>query len=114
MAGQQSANCGESAEPSPVVRRGEVELRSDRNDTGRVHLTLAAVVMPLDLLDADRLGDARNLIEIAHIVRQIREFVDVPPVAFEVRVIDGIEAYQSTKQPPVGLRNRIANQIAVL
>ena len=96
------------------MRRSEVELRSDGNDTGWIHLSLAAVVVPLDLLDADGLRNARDLIEIAHIVRQIREFIDVPPVALEVRVIDGIEAYQSAKQPPVGFRDRVSNKVAVL
>ena len=31
-----------SAEPFPVMRRGEAELRSDRHDAGRVHLALVA------------------------------------------------------------------------
>ena len=41
-------------EPRAVVRRGEIELRPDRHDAGRVHLALAAVIVPLDLLAGSR------------------------------------------------------------
>ena len=59
--------------PRAIVRRGKVELRPDRHDAGRVHLALAAVIVPLDLLEADGLGDARHLIKIAQIIRQVRD-----------------------------------------
>src|SRR5262249_58280107 len=68
----------------------------------------------VDVLDIRGLGHARHLIEIADVVRQIWELGDSPPVALEVRVIDSIETYQSAEQPPVGLRDRVTNQVAVL
>ena len=40
---------GNLPKPRPIMRRGEVELRADRHDAGRVHLALAAVIVPLDL-----------------------------------------------------------------
>src|SRR5215470_15707538 len=55
----------------------EIELRSDRNNAGRVHLPLAPIIMALDLLDADGLRNAGHLIEIAQIVRQVWKFGDV-------------------------------------
>src|ERR1035441_7474868 len=74
----------EASKPCAVVRRGKVELRPDRHDAGRVHLALAVVIVPLDLLQAHGLGYARHLIEIAHVIRQVRILVNVPPVALEV------------------------------
>src|SRR6185503_14896204 len=92
-----------SAEAGAVVRRGEVELRTERHDAGRVHLALAPVIVMLDLIEAHHLGDAGHLVEIAQVVRQVRILVDVPPVAFEVRIVDGVEADQRHEEAPVGL-----------
>src|SRR5581483_4113592 len=66
-----------SAEPCAVVRRGEVELRPDRHNAARIHLALAEIIVALDLGEADRLGDAGLLIEVARVVGEVRIFVDV-------------------------------------
>ena len=100
-------------EPVAVVRRGEIELGAERHDAGRVHLALAAVIVPLDVIDVHGLGDARHLIEIAQIVRQVRIVDDAPQVALEVAVIDRVEADQRREQPPVGLGQARAGEIAL-
>ena len=100
-------------EPVAVMRRGEVELGAERHDAGRVHLALAAVVVPLDVIDADGLGDARHLIEIAEIIRQVRVVGDAAQVALEVAVIDRVEADQRGEQPPVGFGHPRAGEIAL-
>ena len=55
-----------------VVRQGEV----DRGPIGTMPvgftLAVAAVIVPLDVIDVHGLGDARHLIEIAQIIREIR------------------------------------------
>src|SRR5665213_3812932 len=58
----QSASCGELAEFCTVVLCREVELRAHRHNAGRVHLALTAVIVPLDLRQADGLGHARHLV----------------------------------------------------
>jgi len=96
------------------MRCREVELRADRNDPGRVHLPLASIIVALDLLDAYGLSNTRHLVEVAHIIRQVRKFRNVPPIALEVRVVDRIKAYQSAEQPPVRLRDGVSDQVTVL
>ena len=58
-------------------------------------------------------GDAGHLIELAHIVRQVRIVGDALPVAFEQREIGDVEAHQSREQAPVRLGDLIADQIAL-
>ena len=90
------------------MRRQEIELRAERHDAGRVHLALAAVIVPLDVVHVHGRGDAGLLVEIAQIVRQIGIVDDPPQVALEVAVIDGIETDERAEQPPVGLGDRRA------
>jgi hypothetical protein len=74
---------------------------------------VAAVVVVLDVAEIDGLGDARVLVELAGVGPEV-PIVDEPPeVALEVADIDGIEADQRREQPPVGLGERVAGQIAL-
>src|SRR3954470_1144049 len=100
-------------EPVAVVRRGEVELGAERIDAGRVHLELAAVVVPLDVIDAHGLVDARYLIKIAKVIRQVRVIPDAAQVALEVAVVDRVEANERGKQPPVGLGHARAGDVSL-
>ncbi len=101
------------AESGTVVRRHEVELRAERDDAGRIHVALAAVIMPLDVIHVDGRGDAGLLIKIAQIVREVRIVDDTPQVALEMAVVDGIEAYERREQPQVGLGDRAARKVAL-
>ena len=42
-----------SAEPAAIVRRCKVEERSNRDDAGWIHMAVAAVIMPLDVIEID-------------------------------------------------------------
>ena len=53
------------------MRRQEIELRPQRHDAGRVHVALAAVIVPLDVVHVHGRGDAPLLIEIAQVIREI-------------------------------------------
>ena len=41
-----------------VVRRREIERRAEGHDAGRVHVALAAVIVPLDVVHVHGRGDA--------------------------------------------------------
>jgi hypothetical protein len=56
-------------------------------------VALAAVIVPLDVVHVHGRGDAGLLVEIAQIVPEVRVVDDAPQIAFEVAVIDGVEAY---------------------
>jgi hypothetical protein len=82
------------------MRRVEVEFGPNRDDTGGVQLLVAAVVVALDVVHVDGLGDAGDLIEVAEIAPEIGAVDDAPPVALEVPDIDRVEAHQRGEQPP--------------
>jgi hypothetical protein len=70
------------------------------------------VVVPLDVIEIHRPGDARCLIQVAEVALQIRIVDDPPEVAFEVPVIDRIEAHEGAEKPPVRFDECCAKQIS--
>src|SRR3569832_545147 len=61
-----------SAEAGAVVRRGEVELRTERHKARREHQAQTPKKEKQEQNEAHRLGDARHLVEVAQVVRQVR------------------------------------------
>ncbi len=86
-----------SANLLAAVRLREIDNRSERHDSGGINFFVRHVVMALDVIDADGLGDSRLLIEIEQITLQIRVVDDAPKIAFEMPVINGIEANERAK-----------------
>ena len=79
-----------------------------------VGLTRADRVVAHDVIARlDGLGDARDRIEFTHVVQEIWIIGDPVPVAFEQREIGNVETHQRGEQPPVGLGDLIADQIAL-
>src|SRR5262245_34777114 len=102
-----------SAKPPAVVRRHEIERRAERHDAGRVHMAVAAVIVPLDVIHVHGRGDAGLLVEVAQVVAEIGIVDDAAQIAFEVAVIDRVEAHQRREQPPVGLGDLAAGEVAL-
>ena len=65
------------------------------------------VVMTLDVIEIDGIGDARLLIQIHQITLQIGIVDDTAQVALEMAVIDGVEPNERAKKPPVRLDNTV-------
>src|SRR5215472_14020368 len=113
---QQSASLGWA--PASTVerrdgtpgRRRKVEARPDRNDAGRIDRAVAAVIVGLDVVEAHRLGDARHLIERARKIPQLGKIHQAVTVAFEMAMVDRIEAHQSSEQPPVRFGDLLAEE----
>src|SRR5215475_4839937 len=79
-------------ETLPPVRRPEIEDRAERHDSRRVHAAVAPVVVALDVIEVDRLGDAGVLVEVAGVRPEIRVVGEPAEVALEVVVVHGVEA----------------------
>src|ERR1700736_1989954 len=75
-----------------TVRLCQVDNRSERHDPGGINFLVRHVVVPLDVIDADGLGDSRLLIEVQQVTVQIRVIDNAPKIAFEVAVIHDVEA----------------------
>ena len=84
------------------------------DDPPRIEPGVRHVVVALDLVDVDGLGDAGHLVELAREAEQVRVVGDQAQVALEVRVVDGIEADQRGEEAPVGLGDPVAVQVAEL
>ena len=91
----------------------KIDRRALRNDAGRVH-ALDRVVVDDVVARLHRRGDARHVVELEHVVLQVRIVGDALLVALEDREIGDVEAQQRREQPPVGLGDLLADQIALL
>ena len=72
------------------------------DDTGRIDVVVGDVVMPLDVVEVDGVGDAVGLIEVFEVAEEVRVVDDAPEVALEMAVIDGVEAHEGDEQAPIG------------
>ena len=72
------------------------------DDTGWIDVVVGDVVMPLDVVEVDGVGDAVGLIEVFEVAEEVRIVDDAPEVALEMAVIDGVEAHEGDEQAPIG------------
>jgi hypothetical protein len=84
-----------------AVRRQEVELGPERHDARGIDVIVTLIIMPLDVREVDRAGDAGILIELAGKSPKIGIIHESSQIALEMSDIDGIEPHQCGEQPPV-------------
>jgi len=94
------------------MRSRKIDHGPEWNNPSRINFLVGHVVMTLDMVDADRLGDSRVLIEIEHVALQIRVIDDAPKIAFEMPVINYIEANERAKETPIGFDHPVAKQVS--
>ena len=80
----------------------EILVGTEGNDTGWIDVVMGDVVMPLDMVEVHGVGDAVALIEIFEVAKEVGVVDDPPDVAFEMTVVDGVEAYEGDEQAPIG------------
>ena len=73
-----------------------------RDNTGWIDVVVGDVVVPLDVVEVHGVGDPVGLIEIFEVAKEVGVVDDPPEVAFEMAVIDGVEAYERDEQAPIG------------
>ncbi len=94
-----------------VVWSGIVNNRPFRDNAGWVHRVMAAIVVVFDVGDVDGRGDARVLVQIADLSREVRIIGNTTEVAFKVPDINRIKPQQRREQTPVRLGQVIPHQI---
>ena len=72
------------------------------DDMGWIDVVVGDVVMPLDVVEVDGVGDAVGLIEVFEIAEEVGVVDDPPEVALEMAVVDGVEAHEGDEQAPIG------------
>ena len=68
-------------------------------------MSVRHVVMTLDVIEIDGIGDAGLLIQIHQITLQIWVIDNTSQIALEMAVIDRVEPNKRAKKPPVRLNN---------
>src|SRR5690606_22679479 len=97
-----------------AVTRGRPEVpdRPGGHDAARVDGAMAPVIVPLDVLEVDGVGDSGLPVQVAREARQVGVVDEPPQVALEVPVVHGVEADEGGEQAPVGLREGVAGEVA--
>ena len=77
-------------------------IRTKGDDTGRIDVVVGDVVVALDVVEVDGVGDAVGLIEVFEVAEEVGIVDDPPEVALEMAMVDGVEAYEGDEQAPIG------------
>lgn len=88
--------------------------RTDGDNTRRVDGLVAAEIVGANMVEVDRLPDARHLVDVAQETMQVQVVADTVLVALKVGDIDRIKANQRGPQANVRFRQAIARQVAML
>ncbi len=80
----------------------EILVGAKGDDTGWIDVVVGHVVMPLDVVEVHGVGDAVGLIEVFEVAEEVGVVDDPPEVAFEMAMVDGVEAYERDEQAPIG------------
>ena len=81
---------------------GKILVGTEGNDTGWIDVVMGDVVMPLDMVEVHGVGDAVALIEVFEVAEEVGVVDDPSEVAFEMTVVDSVEAYEGDEQAPIG------------
>jgi hypothetical protein len=90
----------------------QIEDRPRGNDTVGINGVVAAVIVLLDVPQADSSSDPRPLVQLPSKSPEVGVIDQTPEISLEVSVINGVEADQGGEQSPVGLRDTLTQQIA--
>ena len=88
--------------------------RPNGDNTRRVDGLVAAEIVGANMVEVDRLRDARHLVDVAQETMQVQVVADAVLVALKVGDIDRIKANQRGPQANVRFRQAIARQVAML
>src|SRR5574339_583934 len=93
------------------MRSLEILVRPQRDDARRIDGAMRHIIVTLDMVEINGLRDPIILVKISQIAEEMGIVRDSPHVAFEVNIIDGIEADQRHKQAPVGFHDPLSEEI---
>ena len=96
------------------MRFRQIEFGADRHDSSGINFCLRHVVVTLDVIEVDGLGDAWLLVQIHQVSLKIRVIDNASDVALEVAVIDDVKPNQCAEKSPVGFDDAAAEEIAGL
>ena len=90
------------------MRSVEILHRAHRNNTRRIDVVVSKVVMTLDVIEVNDVGNSVELIQIAKVSKQIRVIHNPADIAFEMPVINRVKSDQRYKKSPIRFERKIA------
>jgi hypothetical protein len=84
------------------VGGGEILIGAKGDDTGWIDVVVGDVVMPLDVVEDHGIVDPVGLIEVFEVTEEVGVVDDLSKVAFEMAMVDGVEAHEGDEQAPIG------------
>src|SRR5260221_6426179 len=94
------------------MRDRQLKDGTDRHDPGGIYGVVRHVVVAFDVLKIHCFGDARLLVEVHQVTLQISIIENAATAAFDGDVIDAIDENHRAKEPPMGLPDAGAKQLA--
>ena len=85
----------------------EIKRGTNRHDASGINFGMRHVIMPLDVIEVDRLSDAGQLIKVHQITLQVRVIDNAADVALKMAVINNIEPNERAEESPVGFDNAL-------
>ena len=104
--------CG-STQPFSAVSAVKILVRTDGDNAGGVNLVVSHIVMPLDVVEIHRAGDAVILVEVFQVTKQVCVIGETPDIALKMSVVDSIEADECHEQAPIGFDDARPKQITL-
>ena len=92
------------------MRPIQLQNRPKRDNLRRINLRVRHVIVPLDMIQVHRRGNARLLVKIAQITIQRGIIHNAPKIAFEVPVIHRVESNQRAEQLPIRIHNPVPEE----
>ena len=74
------------------VRSHEFQYRTEKYDGDWIDRLMALIIVPLDVVHVDGLGNSGDAIELAQVAGQVRILGDPLQIALEVTVVNCVEA----------------------
>src|SRR6266480_4246949 len=89
----------------------KVERWPERDDSGGINFGVRHVIMTLDMIEINRLGDTGLLIQVHKITLEVRVIDNAADVALEVTVVDDVKPDERAEEAPVGFDDAIVEQV---
>ena len=96
------------------MRGRQVLLRAERDNAGGIDVVVGDVVVTLDMIEIDRVGNPFSSIEVFEIAEEIGVVGNAADVALEVAMIDGVKPDERDEEAPIRFDELRAEQIPAI
>src|SRR5579884_3329691 len=99
--GMPSFEDGSAGETVAAMRRVQVLDRAERHDACGIDVIVSDVVVALDVIEIDGVGNSVLLVEMFEVAEQMWVIGDAAEIALEMAVINRVEADECHEQAPI-------------